>query len=170
MQDNAHFESDFSLDDEYKPDPLAPQGNYLGHTIQVTWEAASHCLVWTITLDGNGGVMSDGETPIDGQQYQFRNSFPRVVDETEMAKHGRSTKRQAKINMLKQFKDDMQIEMDSPQEIQKNLAEGNWIGIPVVVAVGLGTYQGRARNQINSMKRREGDQVNVPTPEDDIPF
>jgi hypothetical protein len=156
--EGTHIESDFSLDDEFKPDPLAPTGNYFGHTVAVAFEQGNQAVAWKVTLNDNGGVMSDGETPIDGQSFYYRNWLPRPGDENLMTVSGRSTKRQAKINMMKQFATEMQVNMDTPAAIMEGIESGEWVDIPVLVGLGIDEYQGRSRNQISRMVRRaEGD-------------
>lgn len=165
------FESDFSLNDEYKPDPLCPQGVYSGHVTNVTFDPAQQAIVWEVVLQGNDGYMSDGETPIDGARFYYRNWLPRAGDENTMTSSGRSTKRQAKINMMKSFADGMQVLMETKEEIVSALSEGTWLGIPVLVRMNNETYEGRTSSRIQGMQRNpEGDVVDVPQDPDDIPF
>jgi hypothetical protein len=166
--EGMHIESDFSLDDEYKPDPLAPVGNYFGHTVAVAFEQGNQAVSWKVTLNDNGGVMSDGETPIDGQSYYYRNWLPRPGDESVMTVSGRSTKRQAKINMMKQFSEEMQVDMENKVAIMKGIESGEWVDIPVLVGLVIDEYQGRSRNQINRMVRRAGEDVPDAAAEEDI--
>jgi hypothetical protein len=164
------LETDFSLEDEYKPDPLAPQGTYRGHIIQVSFDQKNQAINWIVALQGNAGVMSDGETPIDGQRFNYQNWLPRIGDENIPTPSGRTNKRQAKINMLKQFADAMQINMDKPTVVAQSISEGLWLGIPVIVKLGLETYEGRTRNRIERMARdKEGDTIAVPH-DDGAPF
>ena len=170
MPQDSQIESDFSVSDEFKPDPLAPVGTYRGHVIQVGFDAAGQCIVWTVALQGNTGTMSDGATPIDGQRFQYRNWLPRPGDESTMTPKGRSTKRQAKINMLKQFADAMEINMNGKNEIIQGITEGLWLGIPVVCKLTLDTYEGRTRNNIDRMSRdKSGAKIEV-KPDEDMPF
>lgn len=166
--EGTHIESDFSLDDEYKPDPLAPTGNYFGHTVGVAFEQGNQAVAWKVTLNDNGGVMSDGETPIDGQSFYYRNWLPKPGDENLMTVSGRSTKRQAKINMMKQFATEMQVNMDTPLDIMTGIESGEWVDIPVLVGLGIDEYQGRSRNQISRMVRRVGEEI--PEPDGEQPF
>ena len=169
MPQDSQFESDFSVQDEFKPDPLAPVGSYRGHVIQVHFDPEGQSIVWTAALQGNPGVMSDGATPIDGQRFQFRNWLPRPGDENTMTPKGRSTKRQAKVNMLKQFADGMKINMNGKAEIIKGITEGLWLGIPVVVKLSLRTYEGRTFNDIERMVRDDSGQ-NITVPQDEVTF
>ena len=147
----AMVQGDFSLSDEYKPDPICAGGNYRGNVVLVSVEGARQCVAWKVCLAGNGGFMSDAETPIDGSHHYYRNWLPKQGDENIMTSSGRSTKRQAKINMMKQFSEGLKVSMDTPQEIMKNIQEGNWIGLPVIVTLGIDSYQGVVRNQIEQM-------------------
>jgi hypothetical protein len=170
---DMQFESDFNVDDEYKPDPLAPAGTYQGHVIQVSFNSEQQCIVWTVVLADNGGIMSDGETAIDGSRHYFRNWLPRAGDENLATPSGRSNKRQAKINMMKKFAEGMQVNMSTKDEIIRGITEGLWMGIPVFAKISLNTWQGVTRNQIDQMIRNpEADVVEVkePDPTDDIPF
>lgn len=166
----ATLETSFNLEDEYKPAPLAPQGTYKGHITQVSFDAKNQAITWYATLQGNTGSMSDGATPIDGQRFVYQNWLPRIGDENIPTPSGRTNKRQAKINMLKEFADMMKISMGTPAAVAQALSEGLWLGIPVIVKLGLETYEGRTRNRIERMARdAEGEQIAV-TPKDDIPF
>ena len=142
---------DFDLKDEYKPEPLILQGNYTANTIAVVLDIEHHCIVWKIALDGNGGVMSDGETAVDGAHLYFRNWLPTKGDENEMSANGRSTKRQSKVNMLTRFSEDMKLDMNSIAVIQKAIEDQDWIGIPVNVKISISEYQGNVRNEVNNM-------------------
>ena len=145
------LDTDFDLENEYKPEPLIPNGNYRGNVIGVVFEAEQHAITWKVALDGNGGVMSDGETPVDGNHQYFRNFIPKPGDDTEMTKDGRQTKRQSKVNMMKRFADGMKINMNTPTIIAESIANQDWVGIPVILSVVLNEYMGITRNQVNKM-------------------
>lgn len=166
------FESEFNVEEEFKPDPLAPAGTYKGHVVQVSFNGEQQAIVWRVVLSDNGGTMSDGETPIDGSAHYYRNWLPRAGDENIQTPSGRSDKRTAKINMMKRFSEGMQINMNTKQEIIQGISEGLWMGIPVFVKLTLDTYQGVTRNQIDQMVRdTEGEKIEIKQPdEDDIPF
>jgi len=170
MPQDSQIESDFNVSDEFKPDPLAPVGTYKGHVIQVGFDAAGQAIVWTVCLAGNSGTMSDGATPIDGQRFQYRNWLPRPGDEAIMTPKGRSTKRAAKISMLKQFADAMKVTMNTKEDIIKGITEGLWMGIPVICKLSLDTYAGRTRNNIDRMSRDESGSVIAVRPDEDAPF
>ncbi len=144
---------DFDVEDEYKPDPLTPKGTYNGVITKVSFNPAQSCIVWDVCLHDNGGAMSDGTTPIDGSHMYYRNWLPKPGDENEMTKSGRGTKRQSKINMLKDFETAMGLDMSTPQKIATALTESQWIGIEVSVGVDIEEYQGRFRNVANRMSK-----------------
>ena len=148
---DALGEMDFNVEDEYKPDPLIPKGVYYGVTNKVSFVPAQFCIVWDICLHDNGGVMSDGETPIDGAHVYFRNWLPKPGDEKEMTKKGNSTKRQSKINMLQDFQTKLGIDMSTPAKIAEALNEHQWIGLEVKAEVDVDEYLGRFRNTVNRM-------------------
>lgn len=154
--EGINFDTDFDLEDEYKPLPLAAKGTYFGTVSGLKWDAGQNCLIWSVTLsDENEGVLSDGITPLAGQKFDYRNWFPKAGDENEMSSSGRQTKRQAKINMIKDFSDKMKIDMSSPKKIVEAVQNGDWVGIPVVVGVDIDQYMGRFRNTISRMAARE---------------
>lgn len=154
-EEAAEIDTDFDLEDEYKPEPLIPNGNYRGNVTGVAFEPERHAIAWKIVLADNGGVMSDGETPIDGWVGYCRNFRPIPGDESERTKDNRQTKRQSKINMMKRFAEGMKINMNTPKIIAESIQNQDWVGIPVVASVGLNEYQGRTRNQINKLVAAE---------------
>lgn len=144
---------DFDVEDEYRPDPLIPKGTYHGVVTKVSYVPAQYCIVWDVCLHDNGGVMNDGESPIDGAHVFFRNWLPKPGDEAEMTKSGRNNKRQSKINMLKDFSESLGVDMSTPQKIAVALSESLWIGIETDIDVDVDEYQGKFRNVANRMKK-----------------
>lgn len=142
---------DFDVEGEFKPDPLIPKGKYRGVVNKVSFVPAQSCIVWDVCLQDNGGVMNDGETPIDGAHVYYRNWLPKPGDETLRTKKGHSTKRQSKINILQDFQVGMGIDMSTPVKIATALNEHQWIGMEVSVDVDVDEYQGRFRNTANKM-------------------
>ena len=147
--DDTLTDLDFNVTDEYKPDPLVPKGKYHGVVTLVKFEPAKYCIIWDFCLHDNGGVMSDGETPIDGVHVFYRNWLPKPGDETELTKNGRNTKRQSKINMLQDFQAALGVDMSTPAKIATALNEQHWIGTEADVDVDVDEWQGRFRNNIN---------------------
>lgn len=139
----------FDVDAEYKPDPLIPGGRYHGVATKVTYKPDRYCISWDFCLHDNGGIMSDDETPIDGAHVIFNNWLPKPEDESVLTKSGKTNKRQSKLNMLKDFKDTLEIAMNTPTEIVTALNEGHWIGIEADLEITVEEYQGRFKNTVN---------------------
>jgi len=144
---------DFNVTDEYKPDPLIPQGTYHAVATGIKFLPAKFCIAWDFCLHDNGGVMSDGETPIDNAHITFNNWLPKSGDEAIMTKSGKSTKRQSKINMLMDFQNEMVIDMSTPSVIAESLTDQVWIGLEADLELGVGEWQGRFRNEVNRVKK-----------------
>lgn len=168
----------FDLDDEYKEDPLAPQGTYNGIVKNVEFISKMNCISWTVVAVMNEGILLlDGETPVDGTEYQFKNWLPKPGDDKIKSKNGKSTKRQTKINMLKKFQDVMQVDMNTPQIVADAIENSEWIGISVLMGIGFNVYKGTTTNQIDNMVRADeefelpeyGDEPGSTLP-DDLPF
>jgi len=144
---------DFDVNDEYKASPLIPGGTYHGSVIKVVYEPAKYCIVWTFSLHDNGGVMSDGETPIDGAHVFSRNWLPKPGDETEMTGSGRNTKRQSKINMLMDFQNALGIDMSTPKKIGDALSNAEWIGVEADLTVTVREWEGRFSNDVSKVTK-----------------
>lgn len=149
------IDTDFDLEDEYKPEPLVPNGNYRGNVVGVAFEPERHAIAWKVVLADNGGVMSDGETPIDGWTGYCRNFLPLSGDKNEMTKDNRQTKHQSKVNMMKRFAEGMKVNMNKPKIIAESIQNQDWVGLTVTASVGLNEYQGVTRNQINKIVAAE---------------
>lgn len=144
-------EDDINLNDEYKPLPLIPQGYYHGAVTQVDYDPEANTIAWNITLNGNDGVKSDGETPIDGSTLTFTNWLPVPGDENEMTKKGNMTKRQAKINMLHDFVEEMKLEISTLKELLQKVSYGEYIGRDVTVKISIRKWEGRTFNSVEKM-------------------
>lgn len=147
------IDTDFSVDDEYKPDPLIPAGTYHAASTSVKFDSEQQAIVWTFVLHDNGGFMSDGETGVDGATVFFRNWLPRPGDESEMNSSGKATKRQSKINMLKQFSDTLSIDMSTPQAIRTALTEQQWVGLEVDLVIQTREWEGKVFNDVRKVTR-----------------
>lgn len=151
--ENINMDSDFNVEDEYKPDPLIPQGTYHASVTKVTFDSEHQAIVWTFCLVDNGGVMSDGETPVDGATTQYKNWLPRPGDEDELNSSGRATKRQSKINMLKQFSAGLGIDMSTPQVIIAALTNQEWVGMNVDLVITTREYEGKIFNDVRKVTK-----------------
>lgn len=146
------FNTTFDLETEAKADPLIPPGTYFANVTKVWYDAERSCITWKLVLEGNEGVMSDGETPVDGASIMNNNWLPKPGDEDEPTASGRTNKRQSKINMLKKFADQMSIDMSTPAKIGEALQNAEWVGLRTQIVVGLREYQGNTYNEVKSMK------------------
>jgi len=143
----------FDVEDEYKAEPLIPKGTYHAVANSIKYSPAQYCIIWDFCLHDNGGAMNDGTTPVDGAHVFFRNWLPKPGDEIIMTKSGKNNKRQSKINMLKDFQDQLGIDMSTPSKIATALAEQQWVGTEADVDVDVDEYGGRFRNVVNKAKK-----------------
>jgi hypothetical protein len=142
------MDSEFDLDAEYKAPPLIPQGTYTANVVDTVWDGEAQTIEWAFTLVDNGGVLSDGTTPVDGVMLSAKNWLPKAGDENELTKSGKMTKRQAKINMLFDFLRDMKCPEKTSVEINRALSNKEWIGKRAKLQVGVRTYEGRLFNEV----------------------
>lgn len=149
----ADVDTDFDLDDDYKPEPLLKNGKYKGNITGVALDEGRGSIDWTVVLDENGGFMSDGETEVDGSEHNFSNWLPKSSDKGQRSKTG-ADKWQTKINMLKRFADNMQIQIKTYQQIKDACTDQDWVGLPVTVEMKIETYRGQHRSRINDMAIR----------------
>jgi len=150
--DSGLSDLDFNVEDEYKPEPLIPKGTYHAVVTNVSFNAAQACIVWDLCLHDNGGFMNDDSTPIDGAHVWHRNWLPRPGDEDLITKSGKN-KRQNKINMLRDFSDELSLDMTTPEVIANAIAEAEWVGVEVDADVDINEYQGKFNNQVNRLRK-----------------
>ncbi len=153
-EDNANYTpDDFDIEDDFKPEPLLARAVYHGSVTKVSIDTEKCYILWTITLAENGGVMTDGETPVDGATLNYFNYLPKPGDDKEMTASGRNTKRQSKINMLRQFSDGLGIteQMKNMATIRESIDNSDFIGISVDAKVVIDTYEGRISNKIDKL-------------------
>lgn len=149
------FDSDFNLEDDYRPTPLCSNGNYHGNTTDIFF-GDSGLLGFKVTLEGNEGMMSDGESPVDGSTHVCRVWLPSDADKDIPATNGRGTKFQTKVNMLANFAKAMQLNMNTMSDIREAVDNGDWIGLPVQVTLSISEYpksSGVYNNQVERMIR-----------------
>jgi len=142
------LETNFDLEAEHKDAPLIPQGTYTANVIDTKFDSEAQTIEWVFTLVDNGGVMSDGETSVDGVMIATKNWLPKEGDENELTKSGKMTKRQAKINMLFNFLKDMGCPEKTSDSIDKALNNKEWVGKRAKLQIGLRTYEGRIFNEV----------------------
>lgn len=146
--------TDFNLEQDFKMEPLVPNGTYSGNVIGVEFKADKANIQWKVALDGNGGFMSDGETPVDGVTLFFNNWLPKKGDESTMSASGRATKFQNKVNQLAKFAKGMNLDMNTMQIIKDAIDNGEYIGLAVKVAVSTSEYpagSGNMKNDVTNM-------------------
>lgn len=142
---------DFDVEEDYQPIPLIAESYCNGAVTDVKFNGEDKTIDWSVTLNNNGGFMSDGETPIDGSVHMYRNWLPKPGDEVERTKKGTQTKRQAKINMLHDFAEGMKITMSTPKQILEAIANSDWIGISIQAKMEIRTWEGRTFNNLARM-------------------
>lgn len=148
----------FNLENDFKQDPLIPNGNYFGNVIDVTFDAEKANIAWKVALDGNGGYLSDGETPVDGIHVFYRNYLPKKGDENIQNSNGKGNKFQTKVNMLKTFADGMKVNMNSMDVIQEAIVNSEFVGKTVLVTVKIQEYpqgSGQFNNSCDKMVAAE---------------
>ena len=70
LEEGIKIETDFNVEDEYRPDPLIPAGTYHAAVTRVVFDVEQQAIVWHFVLHDNGGMMSDGNTGVDGATVQ----------------------------------------------------------------------------------------------------
>jgi hypothetical protein len=160
--DMVGIDSDFNVEAEWKPIPLVPNGTYHGAVTDVKFNPELQSIQWQVTLNENGGLCNDGETPVDGTQHTYNNFLPKPGDENTPDRSGRGSKRQAKINMLKQFADNLKVNMNTKELIAKAIVNKEWIGIAVDAKIKIEEFKdavtkigtGRFKNEIERLVQR----------------
>lgn len=142
---------DFSVADEYKPSPLLFKGLYNGTITDHTIDQDKQCAVIDVTLNENGSYMNDDFTPVDGVTLKYKIWFPRQGDDQEYTKTGRMTKRQAKINMLRDISNALKIDLNSAGAVNKAMFEKTWVGMSVKASVSISEYEGRLFNNVDKL-------------------
>lgn len=149
------FDSDFNIEDDYKPEPLCAKGNYKGNTTKVFF-GDNGLLAFQVTLEGNEGFCSDGETPIDGMQHTCRVWLPSPADREILSANGKGTKFQSKVNMMARFAKRMQLNMNTMDDIRQAVTDADWIGLPCLASLGISEWpegSGEFRNEVNGLTR-----------------
>lgn len=141
----------FDVEDEYKPTPLIPTGGYRGALTEILYNKKHASIDWTVTLNDNGGYMSDGETPIDGSSHIYKLWLPRPGDDVTMTKSGKQTKRQYKINSLKRFSKQTGLNVSSMDAVMEALENQEWLGLDVKIVLSVDSYKGMTFNRIEEL-------------------
>lgn len=151
-KDVMDFDDDFDLDRDYTPTPIIPKGDYWGNITRTGLNKEANSIDFTCLFEGNGDdVCADGETPVDGISAVFKLWLPKPEDATKYIKSGGMTKRQFKLNAIKEFIDSMGFSANTMQEIKSALENGDWLTDGVKINVQVDTYKGNTRHQINGI-------------------
>lgn len=146
------FDDNFDLDADYKPVPLIPAGIYNGNIIGARIDEGMGAIVIDAQLQGNDDqTCSDAETPVDGQSVSLRIWLPKAEDSEKMTPKGNMTKKQWKINNMKDCFNKLGIEALTMSDIKAQIEDGSWIQDGVNVDVELNTYKGDVSNQAKSI-------------------
>lgn len=146
------YDDEFDLDKDYKPVPLIPQGDYNGNIVEARVDDEIGAIVLVAQLQGNPEIMcSDAETPVDGQSVALKIWLPKPDDGSKMTPKGTQTKRQWKLNNLKECMDKLGINAPTVSAMREQIAEGKWNIESVVVAVEVNVYKGTTSNDARSM-------------------
>jgi len=146
----SEFEADFNVDEEAMDEPLVPDGTYNGSVTSVKFYPEGQNIKFYITLADNGGMCTDGETPVDGAIMPLTVWLPRSGDKDEMTKSGRQTKYQWKVNNMKKVANKLGISLNTPDQIMDAINNSEWVGIEVSCKVSTNEYEGNITNQVDS--------------------
>lgn len=147
--------TDFDLETDVKAPATIPDGTYYANVVSVVHNVEKHWLAWKVSLEGNGGMCTDEETPIDGAVLTFNNWLPKDGDQNEMTASGRQTKLQAKINQLGAFMKKMKLTQTKLSDIIEAIDNAEYIGLNVKVKISTREYQGNIFNDIQDMSINE---------------
>lgn len=150
----VEYNDDFDLDSDYKPVPLIPSGDYAGNIVETRVDDQIGAIVIVGQLQNNPEqVCSDGDTPVDGQSVALKLWLPKSGDETTMTPKGNQTKRQWKLNNIKESLDKLGIVAPTMTAIRDQIASGAWLLDDVVISVEVSTYKGQVSNDARSITR-----------------
>lgn len=155
QEEEQESAADFDVDDEYKPTPVIPNGNYLASITGAKVDGARLAIQITFAENGDEYVMSDGETKVDGAQETYNVWLPKAGDEKELTKSGKQTKRQWKINNMKKVGEKLGIQLQSLGQIREDADSGVWVGHEVVAVVGVREYKGEIQNEVTDLVERK---------------
>jgi len=128
---------DFDLGSDVKPEPLIPQGKYTGSITKTKLSDDSSRMLVMVALNNNEGLMSDGETPIDGQVITYFVYFPMEADKARVSKTGKSTY-QWKINNLSKVAKSLGLhQANTFADFQQVVQEAKLVGQDVVASISI---------------------------------
>ncbi len=140
---------DFNVDEEYKATPLIPNITTQG-TIQdiILWNNV--LTIFFVIEDESAATMNDGETPINGATVKKKIFLPKEEDKSEMTKNGRQSKYQFKINQLKRFCDQSNLDLRSPTAIMEAV-NGSLTGETLQIQIVTSQYRGEFFNEVEQV-------------------
>lgn len=147
---------DFNLKDDYKPVPVIPQGTYFCGITDTSINLKSGSIQVELTLEGNSGVLSDGETPINGSKIMYHLWLPKENDDKEYTSSGRQTKKQWKINNMHEFFMTMENPVTNWSSILEAVNNKTLVGRQLMVEIAIEEYKGRMQSRaqnISAIKR-----------------
>lgn len=146
------YEDEFNLDEDYVPVPIIPPGPYRANLVKTILNAEMGAIVFECQLQGNPQVVcSDGTTPVDGQVVTMRLWLPKPGDENLRTPNGKQSKRQWKLNTIKETLDKMGISAPTITEIKRQIEAGDWNKDDVSIDVTVNTYKGQVSNDISAI-------------------
>lgn len=145
--DNGFDVDGFNLEEDWKPEPLIPAMTYRGSVVEISTDFSKGRVTFMVCLQDNGGVKTDGETPIDGSRIGYNVWLPMPADKALTTASGKN-KWQNKVNMLRDFSQSMAIDMNTPAQIQEAIDGAEWIGLSVQCTIAPDEYNGQVRDAI----------------------
>ena len=146
--------ADFNLNNDVKVAPVAVDGNYFGAISGGKVDLKSAQVQIEITLNENGGVLSDGETPVDGYRFTHRLFLPKPEDKNLMTASGRESKWQWKVNNMAKFFANIGVSLPTLSAIDQACKDGDLVGTDVKVELTTEEYNGELKNNMRSIALR----------------
>lgn len=141
----------FDLKDDYKPVPVIPQGTYYCGITDTSINLKSGSIQIELTLEGNSGVLSDGETPIDGSKIMYHLWLPKENDDKEYTSSGRQTKKQWKVNNMHEFFMNLEHPVTNWSSIMETVNNKTLVGRQLMVEISIEEYKGRMQSRAQNV-------------------
>lgn len=143
--------SDFNLGSDVKIDPVAPQGKYHAVIKDAKVDLKNAMIVINLELTDNGGVLSDGESALDGYEVRHRLFLPKPEDRNTPTKNGKGTKWQWKINNMAKFFNAIEVTLPTLSDIESACENGDLAGIELWVELTVDEYNGEFQNNVKKV-------------------
>jgi hypothetical protein len=148
---DLNLTADFDAELEYKVTPLLPDGLYSVTVVAYSFNMEKSYILWELLTADNGGYLADGETPIDNFSLNVRTFLPVPGDEVNRTTNGRQTKRQFKINMIKEFSEKTGMDITTKEKIINCLETNEYIGTKFTVLISTKEYNGKYYNEVKKV-------------------